>query len=165
MRARGVFLLVFFPFLLAAKGDFYQQVAPADRPMLKGGIERYSRDQMKRDWADLFEIKIAGYAIETDYDDLTGNAPALSKERFEEIMDERVGNGSAPFMQSFDLVSITPVKGGYEVRACSKAQRENFHFKGIVKFTAYVSDGRVRFGSWFFVYSMPRSCSQTADSE
>ena len=80
-------------------------------------------------------------------------------------MDELTSNGTEPYMQSFDLVSITPVKGGYEVRGCSKAQRESFHFKGIVMFTAYASDGKVRFGGWKYIYSMPHSCSQTTDSE
>ncbi|MGO9338168.1 MAG: hypothetical protein ACLPY1_11735 [Terracidiphilus sp.] len=143
----------------------YEQVVPADRQPLKEGVQRYTRDQMKRNWSDLFEIRIPGYAIDTDYDDLSGNAPILSKKDFVDALDERVSNGSLPFMQSFDLVSVTPVKGGYEVRGCSKAQRESFHFKGIVKFMAYVSDGKFRFGSWMFVYSMPHSCSQTADSE
>ena len=143
----------------------YDRVALADRQSLKEGLERYMRDQIKHNWADLFEIKILGYPIDTDYDDLSGKVPVLSKKEFVDEMDERVSNGSLPSMQSFDLVSITPVKGGYEVRGCSRAQRENFHFKGIVKLTAYISDGQVRFGSWTFVYSMPHSCSQTADSE
>jgi hypothetical protein len=74
--------------------------------------------------------------------------PALSREAFVDAMEESISNGSRPVMQSFNLVSITPVKGGYEVRACSNAQRESFHFKGIVKFTAYLSGGHVLFGSW-----------------
>jgi hypothetical protein len=165
MKAPGLVLLILLPFLFAARTDVYQQVGSADRQPLKQGVERYTQDQIKRNWSDLFEIKIPGYAIDADYDDLSGKTPVHSKKDFVDAMDERVSNGSLPFMQSFDLTSITPVKGGYEVRGCSKAQRESFHFKGIVKFTAYVSDGQVRFGSWMFVYSMPHSCSQTSDSE
>jgi hypothetical protein len=165
MPARRLFLLILLLVLVAAKSDVYENVVPADRQLLKQGLERYTRDQIKRDWSDLYEIKIPGYAIDTDYDDLSGKALLFSKTSFVEALNERVSNGSLPFMQSFDLVSITPVQGGYEVRGCSKAQRESFHFKGIVKLTAYVSAGQVRFGSWMFVYSMPHSCSQTADSE
>jgi hypothetical protein len=165
MLARRILPLIFLPFLLAAKTDLYQQVAPADRPLLKAGLDRYVQDEIKRNWSDLFEIKFAGYAISADYDDLSGKAPALSKKDFVDVMEEQVSNGSRPFMQSFDLVSITPVKGGYEVRGCSRAQRESFHFKGILKFTAYVSDGQVNFGGWNFIHSMPHSCSQKADSE
>jgi hypothetical protein len=165
MIARRTILLILLPFLVAAKTDLYQQVALADRPLLKDGLDRYVRDQIKRNWSDLFEIKIPGYAIDTNYDDLSANAPALSKKAFADAMEERVSNGSLPFMQSFDLVSITPMNGGYEVRGCSKAQRESFHFKGIVKLNAYVSNGQVHFGSWIFAYSMPHSCSQTTDSE
>lgn len=165
MQARRILPLVFLPLLLAAKGDLYQQVAPADRQPLKEGLDRYARDQIKRDWADLFEIKIPGYAIVADYDDLSGKAPILSKQEFVDAMDEQVSNGSRPYVLSFNLASITPVKGGYEVRACSKAQRESFHFKGILKFTAYVSDGKIRFGAWNYVDLMPHSCSQTTDSE
>jgi len=153
------------PFLLAAKGDLYQPVAPADRQLLKEGLDRYVQDQIKRNWSDLFEIKIPGYAIETNYDDLSGNAPVLSKHEFIEKMYQLTSNGTEPYMQSFDLVSITPVKGGYEVHGCSKAQRESFHFKGILTFTAYVSDGQVHFGGWKYIYLMPHLCSQTEDSK
>jgi hypothetical protein len=165
MPVKKLLSLVLLPVLLAAKGDTYQQVAPAFRQPLKDGLGRYVQDEIKRNWSDLFEIKIPGYAVDTEYDDLTGKRPALSKEKFADLMEELTSNGSAPYMKSFDLVSITPVKGGYEIRGCSNAQRESFHFKGIVAFAAYVSDGQVRFGSWRFVYSMPHSCSQTADSE
>jgi hypothetical protein len=165
MQPRRILPLILLPLLLAAKGDLYQQVIPADRQPFKEGLDRYVRDQIKRDWADLFEIKIPGFAIVADYDDLSGKAPVLSKQEFGEVMNEQINNGSRPFMQSFNLVSIIPVKGGYEVRGCSKAQRESFHFKGILKFTAYVSDGKVRFGGWNYVDSMPHSCSRTNDSE
>jgi hypothetical protein len=165
MQSRRIISLLLLPFLLAAKGDLYQQVAPADRQPLKEGLDRYVQDEIKHNWSDLFEIKIPGYAIVADYDDLSAKAPVLSKQDFADVMNEQISNGSRPFMQSFRLVSITPVKGGYEVRGCSKAQRESFHFKGILVFTAYVSDGKVRFGGWRFVDSMPHSCSQTTDSE
>jgi hypothetical protein len=165
MLARRTLLLFLLPFLLAAKTDRYEQVSPADRAVLHSGLERYVQDQITANWSDLFEIKIPGYAIQTDYDDLSGKTPLLSKEDFVATMSEGVSNGSRPVLQSFDLRSITPMKGGYEIRACSKAQRESFHFQGIVKFTAYISDGRVQFGSWVFVVSMPHSCSQKEDSE
>jgi hypothetical protein len=165
MQVRRILPLILLPLLLAAKGDLYKQVASADRQPLKEGLDRYVRDQIKRNWSDLFEIKIPGYAIVADFDDLSDKAPVLSKQDFVDVMNEQISNGSRPFMQSFSLASITPVKGGYEVRGCSKAQRESFHFKGILAFTAYVSDGKVRFGGWRFVDSMPHSCSQTSDSE
>jgi hypothetical protein len=164
VRTGRIIPLIFLPLLLAAKGDLYQQVAPTDRQPLREGLDRYIRDQIKRDRADLFEIKIPGYAIVADFDDLSDKAPVLSKQDFVDVMNEQISNGSRPFMQSFSLASITPVKGGYEVRGCSKAQRESFHLKGILAFTAYVSDGEVRFGGWRFVDSMPHSCSQKHDS-
>jgi hypothetical protein len=67
-------------------------------------------------------------------------------------------------LQSFDLTQITPKNGRYEISACSKAQRENFHYKGIIKFDASIVGGRVRFGAWSFVYYSPRSCDQKEDS-
>jgi hypothetical protein len=128
-------------------------------------VKRYARDQIKRNWSDLFELKIPGYAVSADYDDLSGKAPVLTKRQFTEEMENAVSSGSQPVMQSFDLMSVVPVEGGYEVHACSRAQRESFHFKGVVKFTAYLSSGQVHFGSWIFVHFMPHSCSQTTDSE
>lgn len=165
MRLRRTLLLAVVPFLLTANTDPYQQVAPPDRPTVKAGVERYARDQIKRNWSDLFELRIPGYAVNTDYDDLSGKAPVLTKQQFTDEMENAISSGSHPVMQSFDLISLAPVEGGYEVRACSEAQRESFHFKGIVKFNAYVSNGHVHFGSWIFVHSMPHSCSQTTDSQ
>jgi hypothetical protein len=163
--ARWTILLLFLPMLLPAQTEPYLQVSPSNRLPIKQGIERYARDQIKRNWSDLFEIKIPGYAVQTEYDDLSGTVPVLGKPDFARIMDEAVSNGSKPYMQTFRLTSITPVSGGYEIRGCSKAQRESFHFKGILAFTAYESDGQIRFGAWRFVYFMPHSCSQTSDSE
>jgi hypothetical protein len=165
MQSRNILPLILLPLLLAAKGDIYKQVVPADRPLLRDGVDRYVRDQIKRDWTDLFEIKFPGFAIVADYDDLSGKAPVLSKQDFADVMNEQIYDGSRPFMRSFHLVSITPVKGGYEVRGCSKAQRESFHFKGILTFTAYVSNGQVRFGGWRYIDSMPQSCRHTEGSE
>jgi hypothetical protein len=165
MRRRRRLLTALIPFLLSAKTDPYQQVAPPDRLAVKEGVERYARDQLKRNWSDLFELKIPSYAIRTDHDDVSSKAPFLTKQQFTDEMENAVKSGSHPVMQSFDLISVAPVDGGYEVRACSKAQRESFHFKGIVEFTAYVSNRQVHFGSWRFVHSMPHSCSQTADSQ
>jgi len=163
--ARRMLPFLLLPILLPAQADLYQKVAPADRPFLKEGMERYVRDQIRRNWSDLYEIKFPGYAIQTDYDDLSGKVPILSKADFARTTDESVSNGSKPYMLSFTLTSITPVKGGYEIRGCSKVQRERFHFKGILAFTAYDSGGQIRFGAWKFVYFMPHSCSQTSDSE
>jgi hypothetical protein len=136
--------LIVLPFILAAKTDLYQQVRPADRSLLRESLERYTRDQIKRNWSDLFEIKILGYPIRTDYDDLSGKAPAPSQKEFVEEMERSVSDGSLPVMPSFDLVSIAPVKGGYEVRGCSAAQSERFHFKGIVTLNANLSAGQVQ---------------------
>jgi len=165
MRSRKTLFLALVPCLLAARTNPYQQVAPADRPAVEEGIQRYARDQIKRNWSDLFELKIPGYAIDTDFDDVSGTARVLTKRQFIDEMENGVTSGSKPVMQSFDLISVAPVNDGYEVRACSKAQRESFHFKGVVKFTAYLSNGQVRFGSWKFIYLMPHSCSQTTDSQ
>lgn len=158
-------LLVLLPVAFAAKANIFDQVAPADRTPLSTGIERYAHDQETQNWSDLFEIAVPGFATRGDYDDPSGKLePILSKQAFVSEMEEGVESGGRPIMQSFDLTSITPVKGGYEVRACSKAQRESFHFKGIVKFNVYVSSTQMRFGGWTYVYAMPHSCSQTTDT-
>jgi len=157
--------LVPFPAAYAAKTNIDDQVAPADRAPLKVGIDRYVHDQETRNWSDLFEIAVPGFATRGDYDDPSGkNEPILSKQEFVSAMENNFDSGTLPIMQSFDLTSITPVKGGYEVRACSKAQRESFHFKGILRFNVYLSSGQMRFGGWTYVYAMPHSCSQTTDS-
>lgn len=126
MQLRRILPLFLLPFLLAAKGDLYLRVAPADRQLLKDGIDRYVRDQIKRDWSDLFEIKIPGFAIVADYDDLSDKVPVLSKSEFVDVMNEQVSNGSRPFMQSFNLKSITPVKGAMRCAAVQKLREKVF---------------------------------------
>lgn len=158
-------LLPQLPFPLAAQTNMYAHVAPADQARLKSGLDRYVRDQETQNWPDLFEIAVSGFAMNGNYDDPSGkNEPILSKQQFVHAMEASVESGVRPIMQSFDLHSITPVKGGYEVRACSKSQRESFSFKGILRLNAYVSDDQMRFGGWTYVYAMPHSCSQTTDS-
>jgi hypothetical protein len=164
MKAHLIFILLLLPLLLAAKSDPYEKVAPADRASVETGLQRYIKDQIGRNWADLYEIAVPGYAIQGDYDDLTGKRePFLSKDGFVQAEENQLANGTLPLMKSFDVVSTAPVEGGYEVRGCSKAQRESFKFKGILRFNAYVSKGQIRFGAWSFVYAMPHSCPQTVD--
>ena len=157
--------MILLPLLLAAKTNPYERVAPTDLAQLKSGLIRYVRDQETRNWPDLFEIAIPGFATRGDYDDPSGrNEPILSKQEFVHAMEVGVDTGVRPILQSFKLTSITRMEGGYEVRACSRAQRESFHFKGILRLNVYVSGNQMRFGGWTYVYAMPHSCSQTTDS-
>jgi hypothetical protein len=166
MDARRLIPLALVPFLLASKPDTFARVAPADLSQFKSGLARYVHDQETRNWADLYEIAVPGYAVRGDFDDPAGkNEPFLKKPDFVSTMESNLEGGVLPVLQSFELRSINPTQNGYEIRACSKSQRENFHFKGIVTFNAYRIDGQVRFGAWRYVYAMPHSCDQTSDSQ
>jgi hypothetical protein len=150
-------------FLLAAKADPLRSVSDADRELLRAGLKRYSADEIKRNFSDLYDIQDQDVATRRELG-LSDDGPPVDRATFENGMKSAIEGGSAPTLQSFELTEVIPIRGHYMVRACSTAQRENFHYKGIIEFDAFIQDGKVRFGAWRFKFYSPHSCSQQEDS-
>lgn len=72
--------------LLGATTDPYSTLAPEQRSLLKPVVERYVRDQIKQDWADLWEIQDQSSDLKNEL--LLGHrdAPDLSKDQFVSAM-------------------------------------------------------------------------------
>ena len=164
MTMRVFFILPLLLFTLAAKTDPISSISEPTRTILKNGIDRYAKDEIAQDWGDLYEIADQNGAKSRD-DRFTDSTAPLSREAFVQAIRQNVVNGGTPVVTSFQLTDVEPTADGYDIRACSAARRESFHFKGIIQFHAIIRDGVVRFAPWSYVLSMPHSCHQRDDQE
>jgi hypothetical protein len=144
--------------------DPFVKVNASDKALLVPAIQRFSKDEIRRDWADLWEIDEQDIATKRDFL-LKDDAPPVSRKEYIERKNFAIEGGGVPLMNSFELVSVVSKSDGFIVSACSASQRESFRFKGIVDVEAHIRNGKVTFGSWSYKYLMPHSCSVTKDSE
>jgi hypothetical protein len=161
----GVILLLLTPGLIGASdSNPFASVRPEDRTLLEPAIKRFAQDQIKHNWADLWEIDEQDIDTKRDFL-LKDDAPAVAKSEYIEDKENAIASGGVPLMTSFELTSVVPDGGGFLINGCSAAKRESFHFKGIIEAIAHIHEGKVTFGSWRFKYIMPHSCSQKEDSQ
>jgi hypothetical protein len=128
--------------------DPYASLTPEVREVLKPGVERYIHDQIKQDWADLWEIQDQTSDLKNEL--LLGNrtAPDMTKEQFVSAMREVIATGGHPRMRTFDLRVARADKGNYIVIGCASAVRELWHQMGFVIFAAKIADGKPKFDIW-----------------
>src|ERR1700679_226822 len=98
--------------LSGATGDPYSTLTSEQKSLLKPVVERYVRDQIKQDWADLWEIQDQTSDLKNEL--LLGHrdAPDLSKEQFVSVMRETIGTGY-PRLRSFELREVKDDKGNF----------------------------------------------------
>jgi hypothetical protein len=170
MRNKVDFFLIALAFLLIASPAWTQSpspfvaVTPQTQVLLGPAITRFSKDEIKMDWKDLWEIDEQEVATKREFL-LKDDAAPVSRDQYILLMNQAIEGGGVPIMTSFQLVKVIPQLDGFLVSACVAAKRESFHFKGIVEVTAHLRDGKVTFGSWSYKYSMPHSCKQKDDTE
>ena len=128
--------------------DPYASLSPEERAILKPGIERYVHDQLKQNWADLWEIQDQTSDVKNEL--LMGNrtAPDMTKEQFVSAMKEMIGTGGYPRMREFELRVARADKGNFIVIGCARATRESWHQTGFVIFGARIVDGKAKFDIW-----------------
>src|ERR1700679_459182 len=109
--------------LLRATSDPYLTLAPEQKSLLKPVIERYVRDQIQQDWADLWDIQDQTPDLKNEL--LLGHrdAPDLSKKQFVSAMRETIGTGY-PRLRSFALREVKVDKGNFIMIGCGYATRE-----------------------------------------
>lgn len=142
----------------------FATVDPHVRVLLEPAITRFSKDEIKMDWKDLWEIDEQDVARKRDFL-LKDDAAPVNRDQYLLLMNQALEGGGVPVMTSFQLIKVAPQSDGFLVSACVAAKRESFHFKGIVEILAHLRDGKVTFGSWSYKYSMPHSCKQKDDTE
>jgi hypothetical protein len=128
--------------------DPYASLSAEEKAVLKPGIERYVHDQLKQNWADLWEIQDQTSELKNEL--LLGNrtAPDLTKEQFVAGMKEMIGTGGYPIMREFELRTVKADKGNFVVIGCAKAIRESWHQTGFVVFGARIAEGKPKFDIW-----------------
>ena len=128
--------------------DPYASLFAVEKAVLKPGIERYVHDQLKQNWADLWEIQDQTSDLKNEL--LLGNrtAPDMTKEQFVAAMKEMIGSGGYPIMREFELRTVKADKGNFVVIGCAKATRESWHQTGFVVFGARIVEGKPKFDIW-----------------
>jgi hypothetical protein len=120
--------------------DPYASLFAVEKAVLKPGIERYVHDQLKQNWADLWEIQDQTSDLKNEL--LLGNrtAPDMTKEQFVAAMKEMISTGGYPIMREFELRAVKADKGNFVVIGCAKATRESWHQTGFVVFGARIAE-------------------------
>jgi hypothetical protein len=128
--------------------DPYASLSGEEKAVLRPGIERYVHDQLKQNWADLWEIQDQTSDVKNEL--LLGNrtAPDITKDQFVSAMKELMAAGSYPRMREFELRIVRADKGNFIVIGCASATRESWHQTGFVIFGARIVDGKPRFDIW-----------------
>jgi hypothetical protein len=128
--------------------DPYTSLSPQEKSILQPGIDRYVRDQLKQNWADLWEIQDQTSDMKNEL--LLGNrtAPDLSKDQFVAAMREVIATGGYPRMRDFDLRVARADEGSFIVIGCATATRESWHGTSLVIFGAKIVDGKPKFDIW-----------------
>jgi hypothetical protein len=133
--------------LSGATGDPYSTLTSEQKSLLKPVVERYVRDQIKQDWADLWEIQDQTSDLKNEL--LLGHrdAPDLSKEQFVSAMRETIGTGY-PRLRSFELREVKDDKGNFIMIGCGYATREEWKQTGYVIAGIKVVQGKPKVDLW-----------------
>jgi hypothetical protein len=132
---------------LGATTDPYSTLAPEQKALLKPVVERYVRDQIKQDWADLWEIQDQTSDLKNEL--LLGHrdAPDLSKGQFVSAMREIIGTGY-PRLRSFELREVKVDKDNFIMIGCGYATREEWKQKGFVIAGIRIVEGKPKVDLW-----------------
>ena len=138
----GFALLV--PFAAVCATDPYQALSPAEKAELQPQIERWIRDQLRHNWADLWEIQDQTPELKNEL--LLGqrNAPNLDRDRYVQAMKETVGV-AYPEIKGFTLTEVDRESDGFQVVGCANLQREQWKQTSIQYIHVRVADGKVFF--------------------
>jgi hypothetical protein len=133
--------------LLGASSDPYSSVTPEQKSLLKPVVERYLRDQIHQDWADLWIIQDQSSDLKNEL--LLGrrDAPDLSKQEFISAMNETIGTGY-PRLRSFELREVRADKNNFIMIGCGYATREEWKQKGIIIAGIRISEGQPKVDLW-----------------
>jgi hypothetical protein len=146
---RASFLVLLFPFLMItavlAATDPFASLTPSDKALLKLQIERWIHDQVKHDWADLWEMQEQTPELKNEL--LLGNkdAPDMDRKQYEKAMRDTIGTGY-PEIKAFTLTEVDKESDGFQVVGCARLQREEWKANTIQYIHLKIVDGKVRFG-------------------
>lgn len=99
--------------------------------MLQPVVVRYMRDQLKEDWADLWNIQDQTADLKNELLPGARDAPDLDQAQFVKAMRQTIGVGY-PRLRSFELREVRADKNGFVMIGCGQATREQWKRKGFV---------------------------------
>ena len=113
--------------------------------MLKPQIERWMHDQIKHDWADMWEIQDQTSELKNEL--LLGrrDAPDMDRSQYVQAMRETIGVGY-PEIKAFTLREVRREDGGFWILGCGKLQRESWKQTSVTDVHARIAKGKVTFG-------------------
>jgi hypothetical protein len=127
--------------------DPYSTLTAEQKAVLEPVVERYIHDQVKQDWADLWEIQDQTSDLKNEL--LLGrrDAPDLNKEQFVSAMRYTIGTGY-PRLRSFELREVKPDNGNFILIGCRNATRESWKQTGFVVAGIRIVEGKPRVDLW-----------------
>jgi hypothetical protein len=143
-------LLLSLP-IQGAEPNPYSALTPEQRSILQPGVERYVSDQLKRNWADLWDIQDQTRELKAELL-MDQQAPDMDREKFVIAMKQTMGLGF-PMLKKFELQEVRPDKGNFLVVGCGTAVRENIHIHATTIFGVRIVDGKPKFDLFGFVSS------------
>jgi hypothetical protein len=141
-----MFLATTVPSVSAGR-DPYSTLTADQKVLMEPVVERYIRDQIKQDWADLWEIQDQTSDLKNEL--LLGrrDAPDLNKEQFVSTMRDTIGIGY-PRLRSFELREVKPDTGNFILIGCGEATRESWKQTGFVIAGIRIVDGKPKVDLW-----------------
>jgi hypothetical protein len=125
--------------------DPYSSLSQSEKELLKPQVERWIHDQIKHDWADLWEIQDQTPELKNDL--LLGerDAPDMDRNRYVQAMRATIGSGY-PEIKAFKLNEIQRENGGFRVEGCARLQRENWKQTSVTSVHARIVNNKLVFG-------------------
>jgi hypothetical protein len=139
-------------FLVLSPADIktpYAGLSAPEQAILQPAIERYVKDQIKHNWADLWEIQDETRDLRHELL-VSDDAPPLTKDQFITGMKYTMGSGF-PELQKFDLQSVIKDGDHYLATGCGTARRENIHIKATTIFAIRIVGGEAKFDIFGFI--------------
>lgn len=125
-------------------GDPFVQVTTNQRALLQPAIARWTSDQVKHNWSDLWEITDQTSEMKNELL-LDRTSPDMTKNEFVHAMRYTMDSGY-PIIHEFTLIKVVSEPEGFEVTGCGKKTREEWHQTSLTTVHVRLVNGKPRFG-------------------
>lgn len=145
MSRVAICVAVAWALLVGAVSDPFSSLTQVEKTMLEPQIERWIHDQVKHDWADMWEIQDQTSELKNEL--LLGrrDAPDMDRQEYIQAMRDTIGTGY-PEIRAFTLREIRREEGGFRILGCGKLQREDWKQTSVTDVHARIVEGKVKFG-------------------
>jgi len=125
--------------------DPFGSITEDEKLMLKPQIERWIHDQVKHDWADMWEIQDQTSELKNEL--LLGHrdAPDMDRSQYVQAMRETIGVGY-PEIKAFTLREVRREDRGFWILGCGSLHRESYKHTSVTNVHARIVMGKVAFG-------------------